>query len=149
MGLCLNLVLSRFVRTRWSLSRGCGVAMKTLIMILTATALATAHSVAIRVSPIGHMVPKNSTVSVTCLVDRNANNRWLEAGLAFEGGIVFNPTGRQIDGEQSPRMFGPFYFEHVPCGIDQAYCIVTDNHNLIVDSARAKLTVVGCDDGGH
>lgn len=78
------------------------------------------------------------SVTVTCRVQRMAENRWLEVGIEDVGS-----SGVQLEGELS-RMTYSIRFDRVPCEAGAAYCLVSrsdDSH----DSAQLPLTIAGCE----
>lgn len=83
------------------------------------------------------VVFENGTVHVMCRIPRDPTNRWVSWGLEN-----YSESGRQLDGEHAPITWES-YIEHVPCGVDTAFCRVV-RVNGTTSMTRAPLTVTGC-----
>lgn len=78
------------------------------------------------------------TVRVTCRVPRDEKNRWLDVGIAD-----LQASRRQLDGEKS-RITWEFYFDHIPCGVGEAYCRVITNTGQ-QSLAHLPIEVTNCE----
>ncbi len=78
------------------------------------------RGVAITISP--KVVLTGGSTWLTCRVTPDTRNRVLRFGIM---GSERERSERQLDGYQAPITWGPFLFEHLPCGAGPAYCIVS------------------------
>ena len=90
----------------------------------------------IQVSPTSLMA--GSTVRVVCKVEPHADNRTVEAGVG-----EYMRSARQLDGAASRKTF-EFWFSHVPCGTEAAFCVVHQTRGRSTVQQR-PLQVAGCD----
>lgn len=80
-----------------------------------------------------------SALRLTCRVPRDADHRWLDMGIAG-----LRTSGVPLDGE-SAAVTHPMLIEHVPCGEEEAFCLVqgaTGKPQQVV----TRFVVSGCDD---
>ena len=92
--------------------------------------------VTLQVSPTTFMAGAN--VRVVCKVTPHADNRTVEAGVG-----EYMRSARQLDGAASRKTF-EFWFPHVPCGTEMAFCVVHQTRGRSVVQQR-QLTVAGCE----
>mgnify|MGYP001564618949 CR=1 FL=1 len=111
--------------------------MRILIGGLVALGLTASTGDLVRISTSGPIVSAGYSFRVRCSVSRQAENRWLEAGIE-----AYTSSGVQLDGEYAP-VTHEFWFGHIPCDVRQAYCWVrrNDSREAIV---KAPVRVVGC-----
>lgn len=110
-----------------------------MIRVLTLLSLVLAagsDTLSVRVSPASFF--SGSSVTVVCHVPRRATNRSIRGAL-----YGYSSSDRQMDGESAPITYR-FEFKKVPCGVEQAGCIVTDAYNQQKE-AVASVVVAGCD----
>lgn len=107
----------------------------TLLAFLLASA-APSPRISIRVGP--QVLQAGQGVTVTCTVPRHVENRRITAMLAN-----YTSSERQIEGENAPVTFR-FTFNHIPCDVDAAVCVLQDNLGGQT-AASAQLLITGCD----
>ncbi len=102
--------------------------------------LSTPTRVSIAVVPAA--IPAGGTLRVTCTVPRHPDNRWLEIGVYYEGGVVYQSSLRQLDGESAP-VTHTMYVTHMPCEAVVASCYLIPAVGPQARVVRA-VEVVGC-----
>lgn len=109
--------------------------------ILLAAMVTSPKDVAIRLSP--QVVMVNGSVQITCVVQPDARNRQLTAGLRF-----YSASRRQLEGANAPKTWQFPRLVTLPCPQtdDQytAYCQVLRNDDSVA-TAVATLLVSGCE----
>ncbi len=88
------------------------------------------------------IVPAGGTVRVTCTVPRHPDNRWLEIGVYYEGGVVYQSSLRQLDGDTAP-ITHTMLVDHMPCEAVVASCYLIPAVGPQARAVRA-VEVVGC-----
>lgn len=97
--------------TRW-------LSLSVLPLLLLAL---TPARVSIAVTPV--VVMAGASVRVTCTVPQHPDNRWLVIGVYYEGGVVYQASERQLDGEAAP-VTHVMTVTRVPCEAAVAQCYV-------------------------
>lgn len=72
-------------------------------------------------------------VRIRCIVERDAENRWLAIGL-----VAYRVSWIQLEGEGARRTHEVVY-QHVPCEAIEAFCVVEDSRGR---SRRASLPLI-------
>ncbi len=88
------------------------------------------------------LVPAGGTVRVTCTVPRHPDNRWLEIGVYYGGGVVYQSSLRQLDGEAAP-ITHMMTVDHMPCETVVALCYLIPAVGRQYRAVRA-VEVAGC-----
>jgi hypothetical protein len=103
---------------------------------LLVLALGSSDTLSVRLTPSSLFA--DGTILLTCHVPRQATNRRLRAAL-----LGYTYSDRDLAGEQSALTYR-FTFKHVPCGVEQGACIVTDAYDHQRE-AVAPVVVAGCE----
>lgn len=110
------------------------------ILILLMLTGGRSDRVSIAVVPTVSLV--NGTARLTCTAPRNPDNRWLVLGAYYDGGIVYQSSMRQLDGESAP-VTHVLYVEHIPCDLAVMACQLYDNLGKQFTAVQ-PFTVSGC-----
>jgi hypothetical protein len=113
--------------------------MKIAMLAALAALSALAAGDTLRADVYPRTLLKGGAVRLTCHVPRDADHRWLDLGI--DG---LRTSGIQLDGE-SEKMTFPMLIEHVPCGVEEAFCLVQGATGQ-PQRAVARFIVAGCED---
>src|SRR5438876_1020683 len=94
--------------------------MRTFLLTLM-LAGATVAPVSIRLSK--NILYAGTDLTIVCSVPRHEDNREIAAVVPS-----YTSSSRQLEGEFA-SITNRFTFKHIPCGVVQAACVLTDNHN--------------------
>ena len=102
--------------------------------------LFTPPRVSIAVTPT--VLSVGAILRVTCTVPRHPDNRWIEIGVYYEGGVVYQSSLRQLDGETA-LVTHVMTVTHMPCDATVAQCYVVPAVGPTYRAVRA-VVVAGC-----
>lgn len=108
----------------------------TLLLIFAAVLLASPDPVSIRV--VNPALLAGQSIRVYCYVEHAARNR--ELTLSVEG---YRSSTWELEGEAAPRVYERT-FDHVPCGVETASCVLKDEVGRTYRAAR-PVYVTGCE----
>ncbi len=112
--------------------------MRSVLLLLPILGIATVSDnggVTLHLST--RMVTGDTTIFLTCKVDRNPANRLLQYGFAD-----YTMSDQQLNGDDDRPTHGPFTFKHVPCGVGPAFCVVSRNDGSRV-AAKQPIESLG------